>query len=343
MEHGDFSMPSVYLRSFLRSYCHEVGLSFEEIQPLILLPSFESTVNETVKPRSSGYTRYQQDEKRRKRIAVLLLSVSLTVGSGTIAYHFLSNWLDTLLKPRHTELAPLEISQETTRPRDGGLLSAFRELAPKDSIELEATAFETAYLSVVRDRNTIERFTLSIGETRHISAINQIILSGNLGNISFVRNGVKLPPLGTFNGFTRQVKMTRNVVLSSTSRTSEDTLLSVKPTEVNNVSTQEKRIPVLNGSSMSAPPGISTQAKLPPPATRTSESVPSQFGKKAVKSIDKHDSRATLAVRGRAVKSYSELGLKVKSKKETKVKPKPVPVLLDDFSPIKSTSPKKDN
>ncbi len=98
--------------------------------------------------------------------------------------------------------------------RDTALASG--QTTGQDSIILEAQVIESAWISMVIDKKNSKQETLEAGKTYRWAAERIFALSlGNAGGVRFRLNGRPIEPLGKSGSVVRDVKITRETVVSS--------------------------------------------------------------------------------------------------------------------------------
>lgn len=226
-------LPAVYVRSFIRTLAHTLGMGQRDIQELM---------NEAFDPDDSGQERLPRADERRHpnqpnviSEAVQRASRSLERPVGAVRGLAASNVLRDALARKNAFLyiiaAVLVISalaylvffyvghpdrSATSIPELEVKLNDVPSVQPADSLILTAIVTDTAWMTVTADGSRTFQVTLIPGVNYRWSANNKFVLSiSNAGGVRFARNGQALPLFGNQGEAVRSVQITRSEIISS--------------------------------------------------------------------------------------------------------------------------------
>ncbi len=199
-------MPPVYMRSFIRRYARAVGLD-ERSLPFSTFEPHHHTSRRTATPPTAS------SQRKPNTVLAIAIAVGVLGAAGYVLYRSTES-----SNQRRTNLEQEEAPAETIRTAPSRGLLEYYGATTSDSMQLEAIATDTVWLSVTMDGRRSEQVTLRPGERRQWYALQTIILSiGNAGGIELYRNGEPLPALGHRGEAVRYVKITPKDVIPSTS------------------------------------------------------------------------------------------------------------------------------
>jgi transcriptional regulator with XRE-family HTH domain len=234
MENGDFAfLPPVYISSFIKTYSELLNIPKKDVQEALdslkATPEKAKSPEKTSKPKKlefsddvveekvpeKPYQKKQQPEKYRqpKLMSYLLYTaLGLTIVALIYITFFSGDSAPNSDFPSQQDIQ--QIVPDTTVIRTNEGLRDF--YAQPDSIQLEAIATDTAWLSITIDGKKNEQLTMYPDMRMSWAAYEYFILSiGNEGAVTFIRNGETLKPFGKKGSVVRNVKITATDVESS--------------------------------------------------------------------------------------------------------------------------------
>jgi transcriptional regulator with XRE-family HTH domain len=250
MEKGDFAfLPPVYISSFIRTYSELLKIPQKDINEAIdslsATPDKPKTATNTQKTKKLEFGDETQEQpapekpfqkkpetnkyKQPSLITYLMyLALGLTVVALVYIIFFSGGSSQVSDFPSQQDIQT--IGPDTTLVRsDRGLRDFY---AQPDSIQLEAIATDTAWLSITIDGKRNEQITMYPDMKKSWAASEYFILSiGNEGAVTFIRNGETLKPFGKKGSVVRNVKITDKDVESSSIPWSGTTRKTSKKTE----------------------------------------------------------------------------------------------------------------
>ncbi len=289
-------LPPPYVKSFVKTYARLLGLSDrEEIKGFIASQvqtpkTFRTTppTSETAPaPKPVVVTRaknedYQPpvsaqdnplsaiDSQPRSNTQVnIIVSIGLVLGALALLYYFVfDNSGETQVAEQYPPpTQPIEVGTSEPATVETAIPSvdsaAVEAVAEQDSLILEARATDRVWISIVADGKRSSQMTLEVDNTYRWSADSIFTLSlGNAGGVRFTLNGKPLKQMGKTGAIVRNIRITRNGVISSSSPyTSSVTARSTaKPRP--STATPQRRTPV------SITP---VETKAPPPSIPPAE------------------------------------------------------------------------
>jgi cytoskeletal protein RodZ len=226
IEDGNFSiLPSVYLKSFLKTYADFLKIPKEDIQPFM----DELYKEQEEKKRAEEQARAESMERDKKDYSEIFKNKAVkTIPKANIVNYLIYAAVSLLV------LALVYISifsdgdEDTEFEQPGGesdesgdttvikeekesknLLSYFES----DSLKLEARAVDTTWMQIEIDDQKMEEVLLYPGMKKTWSASEHFtVTQGNVGGIEFYRNGKKLKPFGAEGSVVKNVKITKDKV-----------------------------------------------------------------------------------------------------------------------------------
>jgi cytoskeletal protein RodZ len=243
LEAGDFeSLAPIYTKSFLKTYGKALGISTDEMNSMIeadrkLSQDYyeqqtekrQKANEEMAKTKAAAIKSYGTKRtivnlapRRARKVIFFVLPIALLAGLIYV-FFFLKDTVE------HIDVA--SISLDTAAVAEGDTASAVKDTVEKekslldyfagtesvaDSIILEATVSDSAWLSIVMDGKKSDQLILAPGTQYRWSAQKQFTLTvGNAGAVNFVRNGEKLEPLGKKGSVVRKATITADDVTTS--------------------------------------------------------------------------------------------------------------------------------
>jgi len=121
------------------------------------------------------------------------------------------------------------------------LLSYFQN---SDSLSLKAIAKDTAWLRLIIDDKKYVEELMRPGDSKEWFALEQFVIDvGNVGAISFFRNGEQLPMLGKPGTVAKNIKITRDNVINISSLQPKDTSNVIKKPKIRKKKVEETKSP----------------------------------------------------------------------------------------------------
>ncbi len=241
-------LPLPYVKSFVKTYARLLGLSEnEEIKGFLASQAhtqkvFRSTPPAPSEPASAPkpviVTRAKQEETQASAqeahpLSVLesrprsntpvniIVSIGIALGALALIYYFA---FDTTGEtevadqdPPPTQPIEVQISEPVVVSDTLSIDSAAAEAVPEqDSLILEARATAKVWISIVADGKRSSQMTLEADNTYRWSADSIFTLSlGNAGGVQFTLNGKALKQMGKPGAIVRNIRITREGVVSS--------------------------------------------------------------------------------------------------------------------------------
>ncbi len=226
-------LPSVYVRSFIRTLAHALGIDAREIQSLMneafdsdhpgneRLPRADereyanqpNVISEAVQRASRGLERpvgvvrglaasnVLRDALTRKNAVLYIIAAVLVMSALVYLVFFYLGRSDQSV----TSIPELEIKLDNVPAVEAA-----------DSLVLTAIVTDTAWMTLTADGSYTYQVTLIPGVNYRWSANNKFILSlSNAGGVRFARNGQALPLFGKQGEAVRSVIITRSDIVSS--------------------------------------------------------------------------------------------------------------------------------
>lgn len=245
LEEGRYDvLPTVYMRSFVRTYATALHIPADELKTLID-EVFEHDDGIAAADRFPAHRRQSQPDRPKPQpqqrstqpslpqispsaIRWLLVG-ALVLFAGVMGWYFFVR--DTTpATTSHTDTTNVvEIdANDATTPA----VSASGEEVEADSLILTATVSDTAWLNITMDGKRTQQVVVTPGMELRWSAQNKFVLSlGNAGALQFYRNGEQLKPFGKKGDVVRSVVITKTDIISSSTawRSSTSTKPATKP------------------------------------------------------------------------------------------------------------------
>lgn len=226
-------LPSVYVRSFIRTLAGALGIDAREIQSLMndafdsdytsheRLPRADereyatqpNVLSEAVQRASRGLERpvgvvkglatsnVLRDALARKNAALYIIAAILVMSALVYLVFFYAGHSDRSA----TSIPELEIK-----------LDNVPNVEAADSLVLTAIVTDTAWMTLTADGSHTYKVTLIPGVNYRWSANDKFVLSlSNAGGVRFARNGQALPLFGNQGEAVRSVIITRSTIVSS--------------------------------------------------------------------------------------------------------------------------------
>lgn len=226
-------LPAVYVRSFIRTLAHALGIDAREIQALMddsfdsddssherlprsderKDPSQPNVISEAVQRASKSLERpvsvvrglaapnVLRDALASKNAFLYIIATVLVISALAYLVFFYVGHSDQSA----TSIPELEIK-----------LDDVPTVEAADSLILTAIVTDTAWLTITADGSRTFQVTLIPGVNYRWSANDKFVLSiSNAGGVRFARNGQALPLFGNQGEAVRSVKITRSEIISS--------------------------------------------------------------------------------------------------------------------------------
>mgnify|MGYP000982336739 CR=1 FL=1 len=231
LEKGNYSfLPSVYVISFIKTYCKflkisnsETELIIKEVKGLSNIKTEESQISSEPITKTETKINSETESFQKKRVKsfqtqnIISYSIYGALALAIIALLYITFFTgdgSTTIKFSNDDSLKLKGSADTTLISSNKNLTEYYE--SPDSILLEAKAIDTAWLRIVIDGEKSYQITMYPGNESSWSASKHFLLSiGKEGAIQFYRNGELLKPFGTKGAVIRNVKITIDNVASS--------------------------------------------------------------------------------------------------------------------------------
>lgn len=228
-------LPPVYMRSFLRRYAEQVGISANEIEALIDA-HLDTLVNGKTKDQSGAFAALRNAKPKMPapislegsptRRRVLIFFVSLFGLACLAGVYLLLRGPDEgpLAVERNAALRDVDSLLAPSQP--AGRLMNYFGIGDQDSLILEAFCTDTAWVNITADGKISEAVTLEPGQQRRWAGLKGFQLSiRNAGGITLKRNGVELPKVGKLGETVRSIRISRTEFITSASpwRSQRDT------------------------------------------------------------------------------------------------------------------------
>ncbi len=255
IEEGNYSsVPEVYMKSFIKTLSNYYKININETENLkeakskANIPSeISSTQKETPKqtPKTNEdniYTkpkdpaiaelaaRYKKSnfEKPKKIKKVNTISLSNYVIYGLLFVAIIAAIVIIVIaliydKDEKKDIIANPSNNDTVRieTKKNNILTYFQN---GDSLSLKAVAKDTAWLRLIIDNNKYVQEIMRPGDSKEWFAYEQFVIDvGNSGAITFYRNGQQLPMFGKPGTVAKNIKITKDNVISIPSLQPADT------------------------------------------------------------------------------------------------------------------------
>lgn len=267
MEQGDFSIISpVYAKAFFKTYSHFLKFSEQDLKEYISELEkqgvFQKTEKINITPSSSQnidpkkFEHIFQKKKSGKfsNMQIINAIIYFTIGIGLIVILYLLFFPSTKPTPKAT----------TGKGGDTAVIAGEKGLAKyyddQDSIILEVKALDTTWLRITVDGKDNQPVYLQPKMERRWSAMKEfVIYSVNVGTVEFKRDGTVLPPFGRNGSTVRNVKVTRDNVIT--------------PSTVFSATQQPSTVSVSGSGQITEQPKRKAKKKQPQPQTITTPRI----------------------------------------------------------------------
>ena len=239
-ENDDFSgLPPVYARLSVKSYADYLKISNKQIE-MKLDEIFKPEVPEIITTSSESSIKAELQEKFKKSIYNFSFGkdnkskiINYLIYAGIVLSLVVLVYFSIFSDSNKTSISNINDASNQEKPdtakvesKSKGLLSFFEK---PDSIILEARAIDTSWLRIDIDGTKPETIHMAPNVTKRWSAENFFLLTvGNVGSIEFRRNGSLLKPFGTMGSVVRNVKITKDEVISSSMPWSETDTFKIR-------------------------------------------------------------------------------------------------------------------
>lgn len=230
IEDGDLKVvPEVYLKSFLRTYGQ--FLNFPEYEINDIIDEFEKFLYPDAKSRKarkqkSKYTTASETQPHtfkkenlqkfyRKNLINTFLYI--IIGGVALAIVYFTLFYNTSGDSGQNAINKILFNEPDTAVVGSGknLLSLTDE---PDSLILQATAIDSAWIRIEIDNRASEQVIMVPGMEQRWSASDHFVVSvSNAGAVKFTRDGTPLGLFGKRGSLVRDVRITRNEVYNSSS------------------------------------------------------------------------------------------------------------------------------
>jgi hypothetical protein len=228
-------LPPVYMRSFLRRYAEQVGVSANEIEILIdthlddLLngknkeqPGALAALRIT-KPKMQAPISLEGSPTRRR---VLIFLVSIFGIACLAGIYLLLRGPDDGPFAGERNAAVRDVDSLLAPSQPAGRLMNYFGIGDQDSLVLEAVCTDTAWINITADGRITEAVTLEPGQQRRWAGLKSFQLSiRNAGGVTLKRNGTELPKVGNLGETVRSIRISKTEFITSASpwRSQRDT------------------------------------------------------------------------------------------------------------------------
>lgn len=220
----------VYLKAFIKTYSSYLKIPNAELQPF-LEQAFRTTKKDTAKTRPVSIPVNKADSFKDKINSLLKKSSKIKVNQQNIINYLIYAGLglasfaliyfalfsngsssggssESPIDRRENQSDAAEIKSP-----ENGLQNFFEK---QDSIQLEATATDTAWLRIEIDGRSSDPVVMTPNMTKKWFAKKYFLINlGNAGAVRFLRNGVQLGPFGPKGSVVRNLRITADKVESS--------------------------------------------------------------------------------------------------------------------------------
>lgn len=222
IEEDDYTfMPPIYIKAFIKSYGKFLKFSNDELEQYIgeIFPA--DTIQQLAQESAEEYNQQREEQKEdyteifksKKKtiftansIVSYLIYAALALALGGLVYF-------TFFAKNTKTGSPIDNQDKADTVQIG------KDGTSSDSTNtfvLVGKAVDTVWVRINIDDKSSEQIVMTPGQEKTWAAVNYIILSmDNCKAIHFQRNGQSLPDFGRYGSVIRNIKITRNDVISS--------------------------------------------------------------------------------------------------------------------------------
>ncbi len=224
IEENKFSiLPGVYVKSFIRTYANVLKYDLNELEKELNL-IFQSQVKPQIYQETSqsesivNRTEFKSSKKHKFKTAKSNNFINYFIYAGLIIASVILLYFSFFgdSSPRMNDL-----TDEFKKESDTAIIKEPKKeilqfFQASDSLIVEAKATDSAWLRVDIDGKKVDTGLMTPGMIKRWSAMKYVIINlGNAGAINFTRNGVELGYFGSKGTVIRNLKITRDTVVSS--------------------------------------------------------------------------------------------------------------------------------
>ncbi len=221
IENDEFNvLPGVYAKSFIKTYAIFLHFGEEEITEMInifnsKMKDFRSTKKSSNNIVESPYGDLRKKEKiakySQKTIINYIIYSTMAIALFALLYFALFTREEN--SANDNDINFTDTPDTAVIDNKNNLLSWFEK---PDSLILEASATDTAWIRIEIDGKSSDQFLMYNGMSRRWAAKDFFIIGvGNVGAVQFTRNGQLLEPFGSKGSVVRNVKITADKVENS--------------------------------------------------------------------------------------------------------------------------------